>query len=103
MPITGDLYNFTEDNVNGAPQSAGVYALYDAYKQLVYIGRAKGGTTTIRSRLQDHKAGREGLCTQSASYYRREVCSNPVAREAELLMEYKRLNGRLPRCNDVMP
>lgn len=102
MPITGDLYNFTDDNISKAPESAGVYALYDG-TQTIYIGRAKGETTTIRSRLRDHYSGREGKCTQSADGYKREVCTDPVTREADLLLEYQRAYGTLPRCNEVMP
>ena len=103
MPISGDVYSFTDENLDKAPDTAGVYALFDG-DELIYIGRARGGTTTIRSRLKDHKAGRDGPCTRSATKYSRETCQDPVARERTLLQEYK--NGhwqRLPRCNEVMP
>lgn len=102
MPISGELYSFTDKNLDNAPDVAGVYALYDG-NLLIYIGRAQGGQTTIRTRLKDHKSGREGRGTQAASTYRREPCTNPVARERELLQEYQRQYGRLPRCNEVMP
>jgi excinuclease UvrABC nuclease subunit len=102
MPITGDVYEFTEVNVNNAPNTAGVYALYDN-GTTTYIGRAQGGYTTIRTRLQSHKSGREGRCTQAATHYKRETCSNPVTREKELLQEYVNTHGKLPRCNNVMP
>lgn len=102
MPITGNKIPFTDTNVNRAPQEHGVYALFDD-DITSYIGRAAGQSVTIRSRLQDHKAGREGPCTKGASHYRREVTSRPIAREKELLQEYYNQNGRLPRCNDVMP
>ncbi len=99
MPILGDLYAFTEENVKNAPDQAGVYALFDGHEVINY-GRAQGGSVTIRSRLQDHISGREGPCTQEATSYRRELISDPVAREKELLEEHRRLYGRLPRCND---
>jgi len=102
MPISGNRYDLTDDNLDKAPDEAGVYALYDG-DELIYIGRAQGGTTTIRSRLKDHKSGRAGACTQNATTYRREPTSDSVSRERALLDEYKRPNGRLPRCNDVMP
>ena len=102
MSITGDKYPFTTKNVNLAPQEHGVYALYDN-NITIYIGRAAGESVTIRSRLQDHKSGREGPCTQGATHYRREVTSRAVSREKELLEEYYNQNGRLPRCNNVMP
>ena len=103
MPIQGDEYVFNQKSVDAAPDSGGVYALYDDKDTLIYIGRAIGNTTTIRSRLQDHKAGRSGPCTQKASYYSREKCSDPATRERELLEEYRRKTGHLPRCNEAMP
>ena len=102
MPIQGDLYGFSKKNVDKAPDSAGVYALFQS-GTTIYIGRAQGGSTTIRSRLQDHYAGRGGQCTKSATDYKREVTSNAASREKELLAEYKRQHGKLPKCNDVMP
>ena len=92
MPITGDKYTFNTDNVSRAPQSHGMYQLYDG-NITIYIGRAAGTSVTIRSRLQDHLSGREGPCTQGASSYRREENSRPVAREKELLEEYYDQHG----------
>lgn len=102
MPIQGDKYAFTKKNVDVSPAQAGVYALYQN-GATIYIGRAQGGTTTIRSRLQDHYHGRDGRCTQQATDYKREVTSQAASRERELLQEYKNQNGKLPKCNDVMP
>jgi len=101
VPVSGDLYTFTQENVDKSPTDAGVYALYDE-GVTIYIGRGDG-TNGIRARLQAHKRGDEGKCTQGASAYRREVCTNPVTRERELLQEYKAAYGMLPRCNNVMP
>ena len=102
MPITGDRYQITDKNVNAAPQAHGVYALYEV-DITIYIGRAAGEGVTICSRLQDHKAGRDGPCTAAATHYRREKTSRPMGREKELLEEYRTRYGQLPRCNDVMP
>lgn len=97
--MSGDIYPFTPNNINAAPHSAGVYVLYDG-EEIIYIGRAKGTSETIRSRLQDHHSGREGRCTQQATHYWREVTDRPVSREKELQEWYKAKHGRLPRCND---
>ena len=99
MPISGEKYPFTEKNIDRAPVEAGVYALYDG-DTIIYYGRAAGETVTIRSRLQDHFAGRDGYCTQQATYYRREATTSSVNREKELLEEYERINGKLPKCNE---
>jgi excinuclease UvrABC nuclease subunit len=103
MPIGGEKYAFTKENVGNAPDEHGVYALYDN-STLIYIGRAAGKDVTISSRLQSHKSGDEGACTKNASHYKRETTSSPIGREKELVQEYKDSNSdELPRCNDVDP
>jgi len=103
MPITGDSYAFTKDNVDASPDAHGVYALYDG-DVLIYYGRAAGTGVTIRSRLQRHFAGTDGPCTKKATCYRREQTENAAVREAELVEEYKKANkGKKPRCNEMTP
>ena len=63
MPIHGDKYPFTEANVNKSPEERGVYQLLDG-DVIIYYGRAAGDGVTIRSRLQSHRNGSEGKCTQ---------------------------------------
>lgn len=100
MPINGEKYIFSEENIQKAPQTGGVYELYVG-DELIYIGHATGSATTISSRLADHFSGREGRHTQQATSYRREVCRNPAERERALLLGFRSMYRRLPRCNDV--
>ena len=106
MPISGDFYLFDDDHIDGASNMRGVYALYyqaDADAP-VYIGRAAGAGVTIRTRLRAHKRGDAGKCTQRALWFKQEIDSYPVARERELIDEYKYAHeGHRPRCNDVDP
>lgn len=97
MPIASPRYAFNAVMVSGAPPDPGVYALWEE-DELIYYGRALGDGCTIQSRLQDHLARREP-CTARATHYGWEIAGNPRAREAELLREYERKHGRLPRCN----
>jgi hypothetical protein len=97
--IGGKPMGFIDAFISMAPDKPGVYALYDG-ASVIYSGRAVGPSTSIRSRLQDHKAGREGKCTQEASHFRYEVIPEPQNREVELLNEYERMFGKLPRCNE---
>jgi hypothetical protein len=83
--------------VSGAPPDPGVFALWEK-NELIYYGRALGQATTIQSRLREHLEG-TALCTSRATHYGWEIASNPRTREAELLREYERSHGRLPRCN----
>jgi len=93
-------YRFTRIVIAGAPDEAGVYALWDG-EEVIYYGRAEGGneggTTTIRSRLLDHYYGD----SRRATHYSWEVCKDPRAREVELLGEHERAFGRLPRDNKI--
>lgn len=103
MPITTPTHWFTKQEVDQAPASAGVYCLYNPTGTPSYYGRAQGGSVTIRTRLQSHQRGDEGPCTKAASFFNSEVCSDPVTRERQLLEEHRRVYGRLPQCNEVMP
>ena len=94
--MSNDVYPITQKNLNAVPKQAGVYALYEE-EELIYIGKAESG---IRTRLQRHVSGEEGQCTQAATHYWREACSNPEVRETELLNSYLTKHGRLPRCNE---
>jgi hypothetical protein len=88
-PEPSRRYKFARIVLQGAPQDAGVYALWDE-EELVYYGRA----ASIRSRLLEHH--QQGM---QATHYSWEMCADPVSREAELLREYRRLFGRLPKGN----
>jgi hypothetical protein len=91
-PEPSQRYKFTRTVLQGAPEEAGVYALWDG-DELIYYGRAMGAGTTIRSRLIAH------LDETRATHYSWEVCPDPATREAELLRDYRRLYGRAPRDN----
>lgn len=94
MPIASPRYAFNATMVSGAPPDQGVFALWEG-DELIYYGRAH----SIHSRLEAHLKGAE-TCTARATHYGWEISSNPAVREAELLREYRRAHGRLPRCND---
>lgn len=96
MPITGSLLQFTDYNISIAPDSMGVYALHQD-GDLIYYGSSMA---SIRDRLRSHKSGAEGPCTKTASHFNTELTSRPVEREKELLEEFQRQYGRLPKCNE---
>ncbi len=92
---------FTDSEIEKAPILDGVYGLYDG-SEAIYYGKGEG-KEGIRVRLEWHKAGHGGSCTQKATAFNYETCFNPSQRETELLAEHKRLYGKLPRCNDITP
>jgi hypothetical protein len=95
-------YRFTRIVIAGAPEEAGVYALWDG-EEVVYYGRADGKNegrgSTIRSRLLAHYYEDKGRTRPT--HYSWEVCENPAAREAELLREHEAAFGRRPRGNEA--
>jgi hypothetical protein len=97
MPIASPRYAFNAAMVAGAPPDPGVFALWEK-DELIYYGRALGEGTTIHLRLREHFE-RGNSCTARATHYGWEITSNPRAREVELLREYEKAHGRLPRCN----
>ena len=100
-PAPERRYRFARLVLLGAPDEAGVYSLFDG-EEIIYYGRASGAPgATIRARLLDHFHGRIDAGTSRATHYSWEVCADPVAREADLLREFRALFGRAPRCNSA--
>lgn len=96
MPIFGNKHGMNLLGIVSAPDAAGVYALLE-WDELIYYGRA---LNSIRDRLEAHRSGSEGPCTQRATHFLYEVCFNPAQREVDLLSRHKATFGRLPRCNE---
>jgi hypothetical protein len=99
MPIPGPKYQYTRFIAEGAPDTPGLYALWEE-GELVFLGRASY-ESTIRTRLLEHLAGKLCPCAADATHYSWELSLQPGSREAQLLQEFRRQYGRLPRCNDA--
>lgn len=97
MSVLSKFYTFNDDNIALSPTDVGVYSLHES-GETIYIGKGDG-KNGIRARLQAHKRGDEGSCTELITAYRCEVCKYPSTRETEILEEYYQINNRLPRCN----
>jgi hypothetical protein len=90
----GRRYRFSRVVLAGAPAEPGVYTLWQG-EEVIYYGRAQG-EATIRSRLAEHLDA-----AVSATHYSWEISREPAARESELLQQYRRAFGRLPRLNEA--
>lgn len=97
MPIRGKKQRFVDTNISSAPDCKGVYSL-TRYGETIYVGKGEG-TGGIKSRLQAAKRGntRGG---RKATSFQVECCKDPSKREKQLLEQYKRECGTLPRYND---
>ena len=81
--------------VSSDPDILGVYELGDEEKNTVYYGEGM-----IKTRLMDHLNKKE---CPLARFYRREYLRTKeecVARQKQLIEEYKRIHGKLPIYNE---
>jgi hypothetical protein len=84
--------------IDGAPKDMGVYVLWRD-QQLIFIGRALGGTSTISSCLDEHMRGERCECSRQATHYSWEIVLQPAVREGELLQDQRGAADGLPPCN----
>lgn len=96
MSIPGDLYVWGE-KAKGAPEEAGVYALYNKDKVLIYVG----GSTNLRETFTHHleTSFSDDPRKRETRYYRRKSTQNWEERAKELLNEYSQRHGELPKLN----
>jgi hypothetical protein len=86
MTVLKRKWPFRAALLDDAPDTAGVYALWDN-ATLLYVGRANGGADTIRSRLMAHARGESARQRGTPTHYGWEICRNPREREAQVLAE----------------
>jgi hypothetical protein len=94
MPIHGPRRPFTEKGIAEAPREPGVFILWDR-EEAIYIART---AATLHASLAEHYRGVYGECTQFATQYSFEAMAEPASREQELIEEFARAHGRIPRC-----
>ena len=98
MPFGEKIFPASRANLDSLPETPGVFTLYEDGR-LTFIGYADGASHTIKSRIMDHKEGREDARTQLFDHYTREVTSNVVLRYRELMVQYARKYHRWPEGN----
>lgn len=93
-------YPFTDQYVEQVPEAPGVYWLGEnsgsTEISITYIGKV---IADLKQRIKDHLT-RTDRCISRATHFAYQRNWNPDAREMELLQDFRRRNGRLPRCND---
>jgi hypothetical protein len=96
MPIESERHRFTTWQISGTPPERGVYVLWDG-SEAIFVGATRG-ESNIRSCLQDHYARR--VKPHDATHFSWKISPDPARREAEVLVEFRVANSRLPRCNE---
>ena len=96
MPISGKMYVWGE-KARYTPEEAGVYTLYNEDKTLIYVGGSanlqKTFTHYLETNFSDDSRKRE------TRYYKREPALDWEGRTKELVDEYSREQGELPKLN----
>jgi hypothetical protein len=100
MSITFRLQSlpFTEPLIEAAPDTTGVFALWQN-GGVIYLGKASAGAATIRSALSAQFAARKwnGMVGTRCSW---EVAEDADGRHSELLREFESAHRCLPLWND---
>jgi hypothetical protein len=98
MSIKSQSLPFTQPLIEAAPDTAGVFALWQN-GGVIYLGKASAGGATIRKALDAQFSARRlnGLGATRCSW---EVADDPDRRHSELLREFEAAHHCLPLWND---
>ena len=98
MSIKFQSLPFTEPLIQSAPDTTGVFALWQD-GGVIYIGKASAGAATIRKALsgQFHARKLNGATATRCSW---EVAEDPDRRHSELLREFEAAHRCAPLWND---
>ena len=96
MQIQGKLYLWGE-RAKGVPEETGVYAFYDKNRVLIYLGGSANLRETF-SRYQETNFSADPRKRETV-YYRRMSTINWEERVKNLLDEYKKDCGDIPKLN----
>src|SRR5262245_36516527 len=89
---------FTAQLVAAAPETSGVFALWQD-GAIVYYGKASSGGATIRSALDAHLQG-SSFQLERPTRCSWEIADDPELRYAELIAQFEHAHQRMPRWND---
>ena len=98
MSIKSQSVPFTESLIQVAPDTTGVFALWQD-GGVIYIGKASVGAATIRKALSAQFKARKvsGLAAKRCSW---EVADDADRRHSELLREFEATHRCVPLWND---
>jgi len=89
-----DWLEFNEDNIEAAPDSDGVFRLFDDNKEVVYIGSG----SSIQDELKYLDPDDEWM--QKVRYLHYEETLMYTMRESELIQQFLQEHGRMPEGNE---
>jgi len=90
MAISEPRYRFHRVMVSGAPESGGLFALWRG-AEMIFIGRAASIKEALLERLQ--------RMSERATHYSWQLSLRATGEEADLLREFERRGGAMPRLH----
>jgi len=100
MAIHNSCVPFTKSLISQAPDTSGVFALWQS-GGIVYYGKAASGAATIRKALDEQFSARSvstpRITITGCSW---EVAADPNARLSQLMQEYELAHRCMPLWND---
>jgi len=102
MPIQFQSLPFTPSLIEAAPDTVGVFALWQN-GGVIYLGKASAGSATIRKALSEQLSARRlnnGGSNPASLRCSWEVADDPDLRYSELLREFEAAHHCVPLWND---
>jgi hypothetical protein len=98
MSIKSQSLPFTRSLIEAAPDTVGVFALWQN-GGVIYLGKASAGSATIRKALSEQLSARQwgSVASMRCSW---EVADDPELRYRELLREFESAHHCAPLWND---
>ena len=96
-PFKLQRYPFDRRVIQGAPNEAGLYVLWES-DELTYIGSVEPPGLTIRQRLLEHWSGRNH-CACKPTHYSWRLALYPAELHEDWLRLHSATFQALPRCN----
>ncbi|MCH8832885.1 MAG: hypothetical protein IIA81_01180 [Thaumarchaeota archaeon] len=85
------------ENAQFVKASPAVYVLYDKNLDAIYIGESENLQNQFAMYFNTNFEN--DSCKQKTHTYQRAFVENPKERKRQLLEDYKKKHGKMPRCN----
>jgi len=85
------------ENAQFVKAKPGVYVLYDKNLAAIYIGESENLQNQFAKYFNTNFEN--DPCKQKTYTYQRTFVENPKERKRQLLEDYKKKHGKMPRCN----
>ena len=85
------------ENAQFVKAKPAVYVLYDKNLDAIYIGESENLQNKFAKYVNTNFEN--DPCKQKTHTYQRTFVENPKERKRQLLEDYKKKHGKMPRCN----